>query len=203
MARTQLRGSQIADETINADDIQDNSVRGSADNTIGATPGEIAQGTVSSIDLRDGAITAASLSAEVLALISSSGGGIEYYSSTDDTVSITTSTAPQDKLSLVLTGLALGTYRLGWSYNWNYNNITNDFIAEIQDELATVLGEHRQEPKDAAGSFDSTGTNQKYQASGFTILSLSGDKTFTVKWGSSSAGKNASIWNVKLELLRV
>ena len=59
MARTEITGKQVKDETILAPDIGDGAVRGSTAN--GGSEQEISQGTVSDVDLRDDAVTAAKL----------------------------------------------------------------------------------------------------------------------------------------------
>lgn len=59
MGVTNIRGAQIKDEDITSDDIGDAAVRGATDN--GGSQREIALGTISDIDLRDNAVTAAKL----------------------------------------------------------------------------------------------------------------------------------------------
>ena len=59
MARTEITGKQVKDETILAADIGAGAVRGSDAN--GGSQREILQGTVSDVDLRDDAVTAAKL----------------------------------------------------------------------------------------------------------------------------------------------
>ena len=59
MAKTTVTGKQIKDETILAADIGNAAVRGSTAN--GGSERELAQGTVSDVDLRDDVITAAKL----------------------------------------------------------------------------------------------------------------------------------------------
>ena len=59
MAKTEIRGAQIKDETIREADIGDEAVRGADDNAGNAR--EIALGTVSDVDLRDDAVIPAKL----------------------------------------------------------------------------------------------------------------------------------------------
>ena len=63
---------------------------------------------------------------------------------------------------------------------------------------------HRQEPKDAAGTFGSTGTNQQHQISGFKhIVLTAGVHTIEIQWRSQDGVTTASIWNARIELWRV
>jgi len=57
MPRTEIRGSQIKDETLDETDIGQGAVRGSTANSAGSEQ-EIALGTISTPDLRSGAVTA-------------------------------------------------------------------------------------------------------------------------------------------------
>ncbi len=59
MAKTEVTGSQVRDETLTSDDIADAAVRGATAN--GGSQREIESGTVSSGDLRDDAVTSAKL----------------------------------------------------------------------------------------------------------------------------------------------
>jgi len=56
MPRTEIRGSQIKDDTLDETDIGQGAVRGSTANSAGSEQ-EIAQGTISTPDLRSGAVT--------------------------------------------------------------------------------------------------------------------------------------------------
>lgn len=60
MAKTNIRGTQILDGDINTVDIAFEAVQGSTSNS-GGTHGEIALGTVSTPDLRNGAVSAAKI----------------------------------------------------------------------------------------------------------------------------------------------
>lgn len=60
MGSTQIRGRQVKDEDITNADIADGTIRGTSANTSG-TVGEIQQGTISTPDLRNAAVTALKL----------------------------------------------------------------------------------------------------------------------------------------------
>lgn len=128
------------------------------------------------------------------------GGNFAYTQ--DESVSITTSTAFQQKITLSVSNLPSGTYRLGWSYFWNTNTTSDDFEARIQQNNTDTLFTHVQEPKDSAGNFSGTGSNQRHQAAGCRYLSLSGSHDFDLDWRTND-GDEASIWNAVLEFWRV
>ena len=129
--------------------------------------------------------------------------GKEYNYAESESVTTTTSTTFIEKLKMTTTSLEGGTYRIGWSFQWNFNIASNDFLAQVEIDDSTNIMDQQQEPKDAAGTFGSTGTNQKYQLSGFKHIVLgSGVHTVDIDWASND-GTNASIWNARLELWRV
>lgn len=99
---------------------------------------------------------------------------------------------------------ANGVYRIDVSYGWNYNSTTNDIEVRVL-ENGTQIGElHKQEPKDAAGSFGLTGTNQRHYTSRTFYRSLTaGAYTYTIEFRSASLGTNASIWDLTLGFWRV
>lgn len=113
-----------------------------------------------------------------------------------ETLQQTTSDQYQQKLSLVLTGLVGGTYRIGWYYEWQYNSIARDFRARVQVDDASTLMEHEQEPKDS-------GSDQFYPVSGFKYETLTaGDHHVDLDWCSSSLGDTATIRRARLEVWR-
>lgn len=101
------------------------------------------------------------------------------------------------KLTLTLTSLPAGTYRLNWFYNWTLNGTGDDFEANIVQDGTTNLYEHRQEPKDA-------GTDQRHPATGFIPnLSLSGNHTFEIEYRTDDVGITAFISDARLEIWRI
>lgn len=118
-------------------------------------------------------------------------------------VSVRTATTPANKVVLNATASEAGTYRLAWSYGWSADTTSRDFEAQIIDGSSNQLMHHCQEPKDAGGQWEQTGTDQKHRASGFLYLDLSaGSHTFTLRWRSSFNGHEASIWDATLEFWR-
>lgn len=98
--------------------------------------------------------------------------------------------------------LPAGTYFVCWRYNWNADTVSYDFQSEFLINNASVE-EHQQEPTDANGNWNSTGSDQKYTVSSFAIVTLSaGSHNFKIRF-SMSTGETASIWGAKVSLWRV
>lgn len=118
-------------------------------------------------------------------------------------VSVTTSTSESKKVLLEVTASASGTYRIGWSYGWNYDATSYDFRGHLYLD-DSELWEHCQEPKDSGGSsWEKTGTDQKHRTGGHRYVDLTaGSHTFLLTWHSSSNGNEASIWDAVLEFWR-
>jgi hypothetical protein len=122
----------------------------------------------------------------------------------DATVRSTTATTWLQALRISVGPLVAGTYRLGWSYNWNHDDTGSDFLAQIEQNDTTQLYLHQQEPQDDSGTFGATGTDQKHQTGGFMYLTLvAGSYTFDLDFSTSATGKTSSIWNSRLEFWRI
>lgn len=141
--------------------------------------------------------------------------GANYAFVQDGSVSIKPDNTPgptdvySTKVELSVTLTEAGVYRLGWSYLWNSDTTTQDFEARIVEGLGTPDESeqwfHKQEPKDSAGDFSGTGSDQSMSASGFENIQLQpGTHTFTLQWRSSvNSSIEASIWNAEMEFWRV
>lgn len=105
------------------------------------------------------------------------------------------SISPTNKLSLSVTGLPAGTYRLGWSYSWSGSSTGADFRAEITQVGVGQIMYHSQEPKDS-------GTDQYHRVAGFHNLTLSGDEDFDLNFWEEG-GSTAYIRAVRMEFWRV
>lgn len=129
--------------------------------------------------------------------------GNEYQFSQSLTISTTTSTTFQNKITLLTSNLPLGDYKLNVSYGWNHDSVNKDFESRITLN-GSQLGEfHKQEPKDAAGN-DPTGTNQRQFVSRTQILpSIQGEQTINLEYRSDTAGAESSIWEALIEIYRV
>ena len=123
--------------------------------------------------------------------------GTEFYETSDETESSTTSTTYQQKLRLNVTNVPAGKYRLGWSYEWQHRNTSNDFRGRVQMNDSTTLMEHQQESQDA-------GSDQYIPTNWFTYLDLTaGSYFFDIDYNSSSNGRTSGIRRAKLEFWKV
>jgi hypothetical protein len=110
----------------------------------------------------------------------------------------------QQKVRLSVLGLAAGDYRLVWSYNWNLGSTSKSFEARIQvNDTPPDLVSHLEEPTDATGNYESTGSGQKFLETGVRKVALSGDVDIDLDWRSPDNRVTASIWNARLELWRI
>jgi hypothetical protein len=130
--------------------------------------------------------------------------GSDLHTAESVAVSTTTSTSFQNKVSMVTGTLAGGTYRLEVSYGWSADRTNSNFLARVQQDGSDLGQMHEEEPKDAGGSFGSTGTDQKHYATRVYHLSLSAQSyTFTLDYGHQQAGSEASMWDAYMTLWRM
>jgi len=132
--------------------------------------------------------------------------GQNYTSASSLPVTTTTSTNWVQKCVLSTTTLPAGTYRIGWSYNWNHNAVVNDFRARLVLDGATAspIMEHWEAPNDDTGDFSGTGTDQKLHKSGFVTSTLAaGVHTVSLDFTTDVSGKESAMWNTYLEFWRV
>lgn len=129
--------------------------------------------------------------------------GSNYTYVSDLTDSITSSTNFQTKIQFdVTTSGTTGVYRLGWSYFWNLNSTGSDFRARIIVNDIYVIQDHRQEPKDSAGS-GINGTDQRIPASGIVHFTVpAGNWNIKLQY-CQSGGTSASIFESRMEFWRV
>lgn len=113
-------------------------------------------------------------------------------------LSTTTSTAYQNKVTITTGIVAAGTYRIGWSYGWYFTSTSYDFLGRVQVNNTTTIFEHRQEPQD-------TGTDQIHPVSGFYYYTVESPTSLTIDldYCSGSAGNTAGIRSAILEFWRV
>lgn len=131
--------------------------------------------------------------------------GSQHSFAADNTVSVSTSTAFQQKISLTTGPVPAGRYHISWYYQYNSDGTNRDFEARIQhDNIAINVFFQKTEAKDQAGSFGSTGTSQQQQAAGWTIIDLTAiSHTFDLDWRTDSGGNEASIWNSRIRVYRI
>ena len=129
-------------------------------------------------------------------------------------VTTTTQSAFQEKVSMSTGGIPLGTYRIGWSFQWNHNSITDDFEGRVQLDNITNLSYIQLEPSDSsedngtigptASPFSTTGTDQRNTSSGFRIMVLpAGNHIIDIDFRTNNTLRESSIWNAQIEFWRV
>ncbi len=126
------------------------------------------------------------------------GSGMDELNNiTSDSLQQTTNNQFQEKVRLDLTGLIGGKYRIGFYFEWNYNDGKNDFKGRVRIDDTLNIMELQSEPKD-------TGSDQFYPISGFDYQTLSaGDHHITIDWCCSKLGNRASIRRARLEIWKV
>ncbi|MBU0579724.1 MAG: hypothetical protein KKA19_00990, partial [Candidatus Margulisbacteria bacterium] len=129
--------------------------------------------------------------------------GSNFQYAQNNSVSTTFSTSFVQKLRLTTHNLPAGTYKISWSYAWNHDSQSNDFLARIEIDDSNTIMYHQEEPQDDQGSWGSTGSNQKFYNSGFAYLTLSGVHTIDLDYRTDSSGDESSIWEARLEIVRV
>ena len=122
--------------------------------------------------------------------------GSEFQTVFTDTDSSTTSTSPVNKISLYISNLPAGKYRVGWQYKWRYSYTKGNFIARVQVDDSLQIHYLEKEPKDS-------GSDIRINESGFAYVTFSsqGDHFFDLDyWGE---GDTSYIYDAALEFWRV
>ena len=142
---------------------------------------------------------------------------IKKISNAVDQVGINQTNVLADWLVFNFTIPETGNYDIDWYYVWSLNDTAQDFISQIllDGSPISTYSEHRQEPKDAAGSgvvllingggtIDS-GTNQRYKTMGFEAERnlTAGAHTITIQWAGSANNDRAAIYEGSIRIKRV
>jgi len=125
--------------------------------------------------------------------------GTEYQFEEDATLSTTTSTTFQNKLTLTTPSIPAGDYRVSVYYNWGLSggSPNADFRCQVELDGSTIIFSHQAEPKD-------TGTDQLNGFSGFDNVTLiAGSHIFNLEYATTSVMRLARIQNARLEIFRV
>jgi len=109
--------------------------------------------------------------------------------------SSTNSTTPIRKLRLAITELPIGTYRIGWYYEWASSSGSSDFRARIQLNDTDDLMYHSQEAKDS-------GTDQNIPVCGYAYKDLT-EGSHNIDLDFWHERYTAYIQSARLEIWRV
>ena len=121
--------------------------------------------------------------------------GSQFSSAADESETNTNSTSPVTKVTLSVTGIPEGNYRIGWYYEWRRNSTSNRYRATVVIDGTTTIMEHDQEPQDV---------NNFHTNSGFYIGSLSsGNHTIVLGHYGNSTGSTSYTRGARLEIWRV
>jgi hypothetical protein len=71
----------------------------------------------------------------------------------------------KETLSLTTSSIPAGKYRVGWYYQYRYNNGSTDFVCQVVVDSLSTVHEHVEEPKDQSD-------NQRSPTSGFVEINL-------------------------------
>lgn len=130
----------------------------------------------------------------------------KWFSYADDPgVSTTTSTSFRDKVVLITPYLPEGLYRVAFGYGWSCNSTSRDFESRLLEDGQQLGQLHRQEPKDASGSFGSTGTDQRHVGGlrAFYRELSEGVHSYELQYRTVSNGVISSIWDALIEFWRI
>jgi len=123
--------------------------------------------------------------------------GSEFQEESSLGDSTTSSTSFVSKLILTTPVVPAGTYRVAVSFNWNYNNLTRNFLAQIDQDSGTIVGTFTAEPADP-------GTSQDYIVSKFAYVILTNAvHTFDLQFAVENAADVALIDTARIEFWRV
>lgn len=216
---TTFTGRQIRDETITVDDIGEEAEEqfskvkiSSGDTTTDYLSSKVTAGTGISINVNN----SGSYETITIENTDSSGGqifGSEFY----HTQSLGATTIEDDEFNNKISGstpsVPAGTYRLGWSYNWNNNQKGKSFYSRILvdgtsigNQNATTLQMERTKYDSGVSYPDgsSSSVRQAFLSSGFEYLTFESSGSHSIQLQvCHETGKKVTIWNAKVELWRV
>ena len=143
--------------------------------------------------------------------------GTEYQKVEDLTISTTTSTTFQNKLTLTTPVIPAWEYSIVLTYWWNYNANNNDFESELvvdwwripwyqADFNSSWLGTliHKQEPRDSAGNIGWTWSSQlMLAAQEFNLTLTNASHTFDFNYRTDTWWIESSVWWASLHIKRV
>lgn len=136
------------------------------------------------------------------------GGGI-FGSEFEEVLGNSTVTYSDDFINAVtlsVSSIPAGKYRVGWSYGWAMDSTSRDFNARLKldDDTNNLLMWHRQEPKDASGTNGAAGTDQAHRVAGFAYVTLTaGNHHFDLEFRTTDDDDQATIYVPRLEFWRV
>lgn len=124
--------------------------------------------------------------------------GAEYGDAESLAESTTTSISFIQKVRFTTpAAVPAGRYRVGWSYEWQYESAANDYLCQVQVDDTTTVMEQVTEPADPA-------TDQWFPIGGFAYVDLTQGTHFVdLDYRAGNALYSAHIRRARLEFWRV
>ena len=121
--------------------------------------------------------------------------GSEYHSDEDLSEQTTTSTSYVNALTFTTSTVPSGTYRVGWSYEWQ-GNAREDFEARVQVDNSTTLMEVNMESKD---------NSSWHGVGGFGNITFGSNDTHTIDFdfATEASERTMGIRKLRLEFYRI
>jgi hypothetical protein len=166
--------------------------------------GSLVQNTPhSTLNFGNGIVATDSGNGEVLVEAPQPVFGTEFNYTENQSIMTTTSAIWTIHSSMTV-NVPAGKYRIMLNYGWNYNSTTSDFMGRLVIDGAQSGQYHRQEPKDSAGGFSTTSTNQRHNSTILRYVDLNaGTHTISFSFRSSNSGIKSSAWDSTIEFWRV
>jgi hypothetical protein len=131
--------------------------------------------------------------------------GSNFSTSENLSVLSTTSTTFTTVVTLNTGVIPVGTYRIGVSYQWSSNASATSFISRLLEDGNLLYNESWTCPQDVAGTFGSTGTDQRHPVARtfYTTFGTQTSHTYQLQYRSETAGTIVSIMDSVIEFWRV
>lgn len=161
-------------------------------------------GTFNEIDFQGAQVEAQDGGTKANIIVSAPVFGSQYQDTQSEGVSSTASATFQTKATLTTGNLPNGKYRISVSYFWHIDAVNAAFEARLQRNGADITTEgllHRD--AENTGLFGQQTADESKPVSYSWSLTLSGVQTFTLQYRSANGTANATIWNARIEIMRV
>jgi len=121
--------------------------------------------------------------------------GLNFCSASFEKETSTSSTSYVAKLSMETAEFEVGTYRVGWYYEWKRDTISDDFLAMIELDGEEAIMQQSEETKDA---------NSWHVESGFYIADLeAGPHKIVLYYAGQRSRYSSYMRRARLEVWRV
>lgn len=127
-----------------------------------------------------------------------------------EAVATNSTTTFNTKMTTATVTLEPGEYELSVGYGWSRDNTGDNFESRLQVDIDgagfAAIGfdpMHEQEPKDVAGTFSTTGTDQKHGFHRVRKLIVAAEATyaFRLQWRGETGGES-SLWDAMIKVQR-